>query len=201
VSADRDFRDRFEPDVDRAAKLEHPNIARTLDRGEFEGRLWLASEYISGLDTGRSVRERYPAGMPRDLIPYAALTTFNPIAVMVGHLQAPDLTGTERASLSKAAYQLLRSGEYGGPGFPGLVYTDDLSSMGAINQHYSVRDAALLALQAGADTALWITTDQVPAVLDRLVQAVTTNELSMDRVNEALNRVALGKGPHPNCGR
>ncbi|MDT7765806.1 MAG: serine/threonine protein kinase, bacterial [Mycobacterium sp.] len=65
VSADRDFRDRFEPEVDLAARLEHPNIARALDRGEFEGRLWLASEYISGLDTGRSVRERYPAGMPR----------------------------------------------------------------------------------------------------------------------------------------
>jgi beta-N-acetylhexosaminidase len=73
--------------------------------------------------------------------------------------------------------------------------------MGAINQLHSVPDAVLLALQAGADTALWITTDEVPTVLERLVQAVNTNELSMDRVNEALSRVALGKGPHPNCGR
>jgi beta-glucosidase-like glycosyl hydrolase/serine/threonine protein kinase len=136
-----------------------------------------------------------------DLIPYRTLTTVNPIAVMVGHLQVPGLTGTEPASLSKAAYDLLRSGQYGGAPFPGLVFTDDLSSMGAINQRYSVPDAVLRALQAGADTALWITTDQVPAVLDRLVEAVNTNELSMDRVNEALNRVALGKGPHPNCGR
>jgi beta-glucosidase-like glycosyl hydrolase/serine/threonine protein kinase len=136
-----------------------------------------------------------------DLLPYAALTTDNPVAVMVGHLQVPYLTGTEPASLSKAAYHLLRSGGYGGPGFPGLVYTDDLSSMGAINQLHSVPDAVLLALQAGADTALWITTDEVPTVLERLVQAVNTNELSMDRVNEALSRVALGKGPHPNCGR
>jgi beta-glucosidase-like glycosyl hydrolase/serine/threonine protein kinase len=136
-----------------------------------------------------------------DLIPYRTLTTVNPIAVMVGHLQVPDLTGTDPASLSKEAYDLLRSDQYGGPPFPGLVYTDDLSSMGAINQRYSVPDAVLRALQAGADTALWITTDQVPAVLDRLVQAVNTRELSMDRVNEALNRVALGKGPHPNCGR
>jgi beta-glucosidase-like glycosyl hydrolase/serine/threonine protein kinase len=136
-----------------------------------------------------------------DLIPYRTLTMVNPIAVMVGHLQVPGLTGTDPASLSKEAYDLLRSGQYGGSPFLGLVYTDDLSSMGAINQRYSVPDAVLRALQAGADTALWITTDQVPAVLDRLVQAVNTNELSMDRVNEALNRVALGKGPHPNCGR
>jgi beta-glucosidase-like glycosyl hydrolase/serine/threonine protein kinase len=136
-----------------------------------------------------------------DLIPYGTLTNLNPVAVMVGHLQVPGLTDDDPASLSKAAYDLLRSGQYGGPPFPGLVYTDDLSSMGAINQRYSVPDAVLRALQAGADTALWITTDQVLAVLDRLVQAVNTNELSMDRVNEALNRVALGKGPHPNCAR
>jgi len=136
-----------------------------------------------------------------DLIPYRTLTSVNPIAVMVGHMQVPGLTGTQPASLSKAAYDLLRSGRYGGPGFPGLVFTDDLSSMGAINQRYSVADAALLALQAGADTALWITTDQVPAVLDRLEQAVNAGELSNDRVTEALHRVALGKGPHPNCPR
>jgi beta-glucosidase-like glycosyl hydrolase len=137
-----------------------------------------------------------------DLLPYGVLTPINRVAVMVGHMQVPDLTADKPASLSKAAYDLLRSGGYGGPGFPGLVFTDDLSSMGAINQHYTVPDAVLLALQAGADTALWITTDQVPAVLDRLVQAVTTTgELSQDRVTEALHRVALGKGPHPSCPR
>lgn len=136
-----------------------------------------------------------------DLIPYRTLTPINPIAVMVGHMQVPGLTGTQPASLSRAAYDLLRSGRYGGPGFPGLVFTDDLSSMGAITQRYSVPEAVLLALQAGADTALWITTGQVPAVLDRLVQAVDAGELSNDRVTEALHRVALGKGPHPNCPR
>jgi hypothetical protein len=70
-----------------------------------------------------------------------------------------------------------------------------------VHGRYSVPDAVLLALQAGADTALWITTDQVPAVLDRLEQAVNTGELSKDRVTEALHRVALGKGPHPNSPR
>lgn len=136
-----------------------------------------------------------------DLVPYDALTPLNPIAVMVGHMQVPGLTDDKPASLSKAAYDLLRTGGYGGPGFPGLVFTDDLSSMGAINQRYSVPDAVLLALQAGADTALWITTDQVPAVLDRLEQAVNAGELSNDRVTEAVHRVALGKGPHPTCPR
>jgi len=76
VSADLDFQHRFERDVDLAATLEHPYIARVLDRGEFDGRLWLATEYIDGLDTGRSLRERYPSGMT----PRAVLIVVNRIA-------------------------------------------------------------------------------------------------------------------------
>ena len=69
-----------------------------------------------------------------DLVPYRTLTTQAPVAVMVGHMQVPGLTGSDPASLSPDAYGLLRSGNYGGPPFDGLVFTDDLSSMGAINR-------------------------------------------------------------------
>ncbi|MCB0950814.1 MAG: glycoside hydrolase family 3 protein, partial [Mycobacterium sp.] len=63
-----------------------------------------------------------------DLVPYRTLTTEAPVGVMVGHMEIPGLTGSEPASLSPAAYALLRSGDYGGPPFNGLVFTDDLSS-------------------------------------------------------------------------
>jgi beta-N-acetylhexosaminidase len=134
-----------------------------------------------------------------DLIPYQTLTTQAPVAVMVGHMQVPGLTGNDPASLSPAAYGLLRSGGYGGPGFGGLVYSDDLSSMGAINQRYGVADAVLKALQAGADVALWVTTDEVPAVLDGLEKALAAGELSQGRVDEAVLKVAGQKGPNPKC--
>ncbi len=134
-----------------------------------------------------------------DLVPYRTLTTQAPVAVMVGHMQVPGLTGTDPASLSPAAYKLLRSGDYGGPGFGGLVFSDDLSSMGAINQRYGVADAALRALQAGADVALWVTTDEVPAVLDRLEKALAAGELTQARVDESVLRVAGQKGPNPRC--
>ena len=78
-----------------------------------------------------------------DLVPYRTLTTQAPVAVMVGHMQVPGLTGSDPASLSPAAYGLLRSGDYGGPPFNGLVFTDDLSSMGAITQRYGVAEAVL----------------------------------------------------------
>jgi beta-N-acetylhexosaminidase len=135
-----------------------------------------------------------------DLVPYRTLTAAAPVGVMVGHLQVPGLTGGGPASLSPAAYNLLRSGGYGGPGFGGAVFTDDLSSMAAISQRYGVAEAALRALQAGADNALWVSTGQVPAVLDRLERAVGSGELPMARVDESVQRVAALKGASPRCG-
>ena len=86
-----------------------------------------------------------------------------PVAVMIGHLQVPDLTGDDPASLSPAAVQLLRDGTgYGGPPFNGPVFSDDLSSMAAISDKYGVSEAVLRTLQAGTDVALWVTTDEVP---------------------------------------
>ncbi|HEX7826750.1 MAG TPA: glycoside hydrolase family 3 N-terminal domain-containing protein, partial [Mycobacterium sp.] len=61
-----------------------------------------------------------------------------------------------------------------------------------------VSEAALKAFQAGADVALWTTTDEVPAVLDRLEQAVAAGDLSMSVVDASLQRVAAMKGP-PHC--
>jgi beta-N-acetylhexosaminidase len=137
-----------------------------------------------------------------DLLPYQTLLTKKPVAVMVGHLQVPGLTGSDPASLSPAALQLLRTGTgYGGPAFDGPVFSDDLSSMAAISDRFGVTEAVLKTLQAGTDIALWITTKEVPAVLDRLEQAVNAGELASQQVDASLVRVAAMKGVNPTCGR
>ncbi|WP_163747259.1 glycoside hydrolase family 3 N-terminal domain-containing protein [Mycolicibacterium helvum] len=135
-----------------------------------------------------------------DLIPYRTLTLDLPVAVMVGHLEVPGLTGTMPASLSAAAVGLLRSGGYGGPGFDGPVFSDDLSSMAAISDRYGVAEAVLRSLQAGIDVTLWVTTDEVPAVLDRLEKAVNAGELSLPAVETSILRMARLKGQSPRCG-
>jgi beta-N-acetylhexosaminidase len=136
-----------------------------------------------------------------DLVPYRTLVTATPVAVMVGHLQVPGLTGSDPASLSRAAVQLLRDGTgYGAPPFNGPVFSDDLSGMGAISDRYGVAEAALRTLQAGTDVALWLTTDEVPAVLDRLEKAVAAGELTMPAVDQSVVRVATMKGPNRACG-
>lgn len=134
-----------------------------------------------------------------DLVPYRTLVTQAPVAVMLGHLKVPGLTD-EPASLSPAVVQLLRTGTgYQGPAFDGLVFSDDLSSMAAITAHYGVAEAALRSLQAGIDIALWVTTDEVSEVLDRLEQAVAAGELKQESVEASLARVTAVKKPGTRC--
>jgi beta-N-acetylhexosaminidase len=145
--------------------------------------------------TGGVVTPPLAALQDYDLVPYRTLITQGPVAVMVGHMVVPELTGDQQASLSPAAYALLRDGAgYGAPPFGGVIFTDDLSSMQAITDYYSVPDAVLMALKAGADVALWVTTDEVPAVLDRLEAAVNAGELPVDQVNAKLLRWAPAAG-------
>ena len=138
--------------------------------------------------------------MNNDLVPYRTLTTEAPVAVMVGHLEVPGLTGDTPASLSPAAVGLLRNGGYGGPGFNGPVFTDDLSSMAAIS--YALRcGRGGAACPAGrCRPALWVTTDEVPAVLDRLEKAVNGGELSMPAIDASVARMVGIKGLSPRCG-
>jgi beta-N-acetylhexosaminidase len=129
-----------------------------------------------------------------DLVPYRTLVTQAPVGVMIGHMQVPHLTGNDPASLSPAAVELLRKGsDYGGPPFNGPVFTDDLSTMKAITDRYSVPEAVLKALQAGADTALWVTDTEVPKVLDRLISALDGGELSMPKIEASVRRMAEAK--------
>ena len=66
VSADEDYRNRFIREADLAAALLHPNIVRVNDRGEFNGRLWIAMDFVDGTDAASLLRDRYPVGMPAD---------------------------------------------------------------------------------------------------------------------------------------
>jgi beta-N-acetylhexosaminidase len=135
-----------------------------------------------------------------DLGPYRTLLGQLPVGVMIGHMQVPGLTGSDPASLSPAAVALLRKGtDYGGPPFNGPVFTDDLSTMKAITERYSVPEAVLKALQAGSDNALWVSTAEVVAVLDRLEAALANHELSTANVDTSVRRMANAKA-FSTCG-
>ena len=61
---DEEFRARFNREAELAATLWHPHIVGVLDRGEFNGRLWISMDYVDGTDAAHLIREQYPGGMP-----------------------------------------------------------------------------------------------------------------------------------------
>jgi serine/threonine protein kinase, bacterial len=64
VTADSEFRERFNREADLAATLWHPHIVGVHDRGEFDGQLWISMDYVEGTDASGLVKERYQDGMP-----------------------------------------------------------------------------------------------------------------------------------------
>jgi serine/threonine protein kinase, bacterial len=66
VSADGEYRERFEREADMVARLFHPNIVGIHDRGEFDGQLWISMDFVDGTDAGQLLQDRYRHGMPPD---------------------------------------------------------------------------------------------------------------------------------------
>ena len=64
VSADGEYRERFNREADMAASLWHPHIVGVHDRGDSDGQLWIAMDYVDGTDAGRLVHDQYPHGLP-----------------------------------------------------------------------------------------------------------------------------------------
>ncbi|MET9325998.1 protein kinase [Tsukamurella sp. NPDC003166] len=56
LADDAQFRARFEREADLAASLSHQNIVAVHDRGEADGRLWIALDLVDGVDLGEVVR-------------------------------------------------------------------------------------------------------------------------------------------------
>src|SRR4029450_8688587 len=65
-TADEEFRARFKREAELAATLRHPHVVGVLDRGEFNGQLWISMDYVDGTDAGRLIRES--GGMPEQTV-------------------------------------------------------------------------------------------------------------------------------------
>lgn len=104
--------------------------------------------------------------------------------VMVGHINCPAVTGADvPASLSSVMVEeLLREAL----GFEGIIITDSMQ-MKAITNIYSSGDAAVAALQAGADMLL------MPADLDAaaagILTAIQTGVLEETRIDKSVLRI------------
>ena len=105
--------------------------------------------------------------------------------VMVGHQTNRNLYDLP-ASLSPEVMGYLRDEL----GFEGIIITDSLK-MGAIVNDYTSAQAAVLAIQAGADMILM--PNDLDTAYHGLLSAVTDGALTEDRINESVLRILTAK--------
>ena len=65
VSKHESSRKRFQREVQAAARLSHPNIVVAYDAGEFDGRPYLVSELVDGVDLRKLIKDQGPLDVQR----------------------------------------------------------------------------------------------------------------------------------------
>ena len=122
-----------------------------------------------------------------DLAPYRALLQTEDVrAIMVSHEMLPAVDPQLPTTLSPAVIDGTLRGELG---FQGVVITDSLY-MGALNVHWSVAQAAVLAIKAGADMVIGpYNPEIVQETKDALKQAIASGVLTRERIDTSVRRI------------
>ncbi|HYJ79115.1 MAG TPA: glycoside hydrolase family 3 N-terminal domain-containing protein [Longimicrobiaceae bacterium] len=123
-----------------------------------------------------------------ELPPFRAAIAAGLDGMLVGHIAVPRVAGAGAlASLSPQMTTELLRRELG---FGGIVFTDAMN-MGALTRRYGQGEAAVLAVQAGADLLLQPT--DIPGSIDAVVRAVETGRLPAARIDESARRILAAK--------
>lgn len=104
--------------------------------------------------------------------------------VMIGHISAPELTGSnEPCTFSEAVVTDILRNELG---FDGVIITDAMN-MKAVSDYYDSADAAIQALRAGCDMILM--PEDFEMAYNGVLQAVNDGIISEERINDSLRRI------------
>jgi len=123
-----------------------------------------------------------------ELVPFRAAISAGTDAVMTAHVSVPALAPPGLpATLSPEILTALLRGELG---FQGLVITDALD-MGAIVKGYPAGEAAVRAVEAGADALLMPADPE--AAIRAVVAAVENGRLTRRRIQESVVRILAAK--------
>lgn len=167
------------------------DMALEVIRGIQEEDVNAAMKYFSGYGAASSNMSGFPVInssldelKKKEFLPYSNAIAQGMDFVMVGHISVPNVTGDDTpASLSeKMISEVLRKDL----GFKGIVMTDYLNDK-TIVKNYSAADAAVKAIQAGAD--LLLEPDDLEAAYEGVLKAVKKGDITEDRLDESIYRI------------
>ncbi len=122
-----------------------------------------------------------------ELVPFARAIASKVDSIMTAHLQLPNVDPERPATLSKVTLTgLLRQDM----GFDGLIVTDALV-MGGITQQYGANEAAVLAVEAGADILLM--PGDVEGAIASVCKAVSEGRISPATILRSVERIWRAK--------
>ena len=124
-----------------------------------------------------------------ELVPFRRAIRSGMGGVMTAHIAVPTLSGGTQDPATLAAdvlTGLLREEM----GFEGLLFTDAMN-MGAIDRRFRRGEAAVRAVEAGADVVLM--PPDVGAAVDALVMAVSDGRISEERIDQSARRILAAK--------
>jgi len=121
-----------------------------------------------------------------ELVPFRAAIGAGLEAVMTAHVAYSAWDKEMPATLSQAVLGRLLRGELG---YRGMVMTDDLA-MGAISRRYTIQDAAVIAVRAGADMLLLCAgLDEQVRMVEVVRRAAEVGEIPRERISSAAGRI------------
>ncbi len=167
------------------------DMALEVIRGIQEEDVNAAMKYFPGYGAASSNMSGFPVInssldelKKKEFLPYSNAIAQGLDFVMVGHISVPNVTGDDTpASLSeKMISEVLRKDL----GFKGIVMTDYLNDK-TIVKNYGAADAAVKAIQAGAD--LLLEPDDLEAAYEGVLKAVKKGDITEDRLDESIYRI------------
>lgn len=167
------------------------DMALEVIRGIQEEDVNAAMKYFPGYGAASSNLSGFPVInssldelKKKEFLPYSNAIAQGLDFVVVGHISVPNVTGDDTpASLSeKMISEVLRKDL----GFKEIVMTDYLNDK-TIVKNYGAADAAVKAIQAGAD--LLLEPDDLEAAYEGVLKAVKKGDITEDRLDESIYRI------------
>ncbi|WP_223846998.1 glycoside hydrolase family 3 N-terminal domain-containing protein [Hymenobacter montanus] len=202
----------FAPVLDVNSNPDNPVIGNRSFGEDQEQVARLGVQYIRGLQDNRimAVAKHFPGHGDTDTDSHVALPVINTdmarltkvdlvpfqhsfeagvMGVMVAHLYMPlfDTTDAKTTTLSRALVTDLLKDKMG---FKGLVFTDALN-MKSVSKLYKDGELDAMALAAGNDILLF--SEDVPAALARIREAVTAGKLRQEELDLRIKKILRAK--------